>query len=294
MEIPFEIIGELESGDEIRFVVNVEPDGNRVPVLGPGQLIMPDLGNSTVVMEVVDPENDDNGPGTYTYPTDAVFVGKTYDLKSFRVAYDDNNIIFKVETYGAIPNPWGSPNNLAIQTIDIYIDVDPGASTGERKLLPGRNLALESENGWEYALWAEGWTPQILKPDEEGIEPKPITDAEMKIIVDPAGRSVTIRVPKTVFGNADPSQWAYAVVILGQEGYPAAGVWRVRDVEENAAQWRFGGAPADSNHTRVLDMIWPEDGVSSQAEMLSNYVSSTASADQLTADDYASIMMLKP
>ncbi|MAT43149.1 MAG: glycoside hydrolase [Anaerolineaceae bacterium] len=294
IEIPFEMIGELESGDEIRFIVNVEPDGNRVPLLGPGQLIMPDLGNSTVVMEVIDPENDDYGPGTYTYPTDAVFVGKAYDLKSFRVAYDENNIIFKVETYGAIPNPWGSPNNLAIQTIDIYIDVDPGAATGERKLLPGRNLSLESENGWEYALWAEGWTPQILRPDEEGIEPKPITDAEMKIIVDPAGRSVTIRVPKTVFGNTDPSQWGYAVVILGQEGYPTAGVWRVRDVEESAAQWRFGGAPADSNHTRVLDMIWPEDGTPSQAEMLSNYVSSTASADELTADDYALIMMLNP
>jgi hypothetical protein len=141
-------------------------------------------------------------------------------------------------------------------------------------------------------LWAEGWTPQILKPDPEGIEPKPISDAEMKIIVDPAGRSVTIRVPKTVFGDGEPGDWGYAVVVLGQEGYPAAGVWRVRDVEENAAQWRFGGAPADSNHTRVLDMIWPDVGISSQEEMLSIYGSSTASADDLTADDYALIKLL--
>ncbi len=87
--------------------------------------MIPDLGLSTLLFEVNDPEGDDFGPGTYTYPTDDVFVGKAFDLKSFKVSSDENNLIFKVDLFGPIPNSWSSPKNLSIQTIDIYIDMDP-------------------------------------------------------------------------------------------------------------------------------------------------------------------------
>lgn len=290
--IPFAYFGELDTGDEIRMVVVSDPGIQMLPVGGPAQVILPDLGTSTAVLEVNDPEGDDNGPGTYTYATDGVFQGKMFDIKSFRVAYDDNNIIFKFTLFGPISNPWGSPNNLAVQTLDVYVDKDPGAGTGARLLLPGRNVALKEGYGWEYAVWAEGWTPQILVPDEATKEPVQFTEASFKIVVDPAGRSVTLRVPKEVFGEGDPTQWAYAAVILGQEGYPSAGVWRVRDVNETVAQWRFGGAKADANHTRVLDMVWPDGDAPTQAEMLGNYPSSNKAMEEMTPEDFAQIEML--
>ena len=56
----------------------------------------------------------------------------------------------------------------------------------------------------------------------------------------------------------------------------------------------FGGALADTNHTRIIDMIWPEGTEISQEEMLSNYVSSNSNADQLNADDYGIINLLLP
>ncbi len=292
--IPFEIFGELETGDEIQFILVDETSGTRLPENGPGQVIVPDLGLSTVILEVNDPEGDDYGPGTYTYPTDSVIPAKAYDFKTFRVAYDDNNIIFKFELFGPIPNPWGSPNNLAIQTLDIYIDVDPGNGTGARKLLPGRNLSLAEGDGWDYAIWAEGWTPQILSPDPDTLEPKEISTADYKIIVDPAGRSVTIRVAKNLFGDSDPTNWGYAAIVMGQEGYPSSGVWRIRDVEENVAQWRFGGAGKTTNHTRVIDMIWPDGKAPTQIDMLSTFPPSTATADQLGPDDYAIIQLIVP
>ena len=292
--VPFSIFGELETGDEIHFIIFESSTIDRIPELGPGQIIVPDLGLSTVVFEINDPEGDDFGPGTYTYPTDSVFPAKAFDLKTFRVAYDENNIIFKIELFGPIPNPWGSPNNLAIQTLDIYIDTDPGAGTGSRDLLPGRNLSLTAGNGWDYAIWAEGWTPQILSPDPETLDPKEISTADYKIIVDPAGRSITIRVSKTVFDEVDPENWGYTAIIMGQEGYPSSGVWRIRDVEENAAQWRFGGAGNTTNHTRVIDMIWPDGETVSQVDMLSTFIPSTATADQLETDDYALIELIKP
>ncbi|MGC8855471.1 MAG: glucodextranase DOMON-like domain-containing protein [Anaerolineae bacterium] len=193
--------------------------------------------------------------------------------------------------YGPIPNPWGSPNNLALQTLDVYVDKDPGAATGARLLLPGRNAALSQDNGWEYAIWAEGWTPQILAPDTQSGEPKQVTGVSFKIIVDPAAQTVTLRVPRTVFGEGDPTSWGYAAAVLSQEGFPSTGVWRVRDVSASAQQWRFGGGTDDTNHTRIIDLAW--DGTPTQEEILSTYASSKADIASLKPDDFAQIPLIR-
>lgn len=292
--IPLAALGELEPGDDLRMVMAVQPQNQLLPKGGPGQIILPDLTQSKPILEVADPENDDYGPGTYTYPTDAVFPTKAYDIKEFKVSADEKNILFKFTFYGAVPNPWGSGNNLAIQTLDVYVDKDPGTGTGARLLLPGRNAALTKENGWDFAIWAEGWTPQIVVPDAKTGSPVELTGASFKILVDPAARSVLLRVPKAVFGDGDPTKWGYAAVVLGQEGYPSAGVWRVRDVEEKNAQWRFGGAPADTNHTRIIDLVWQGDKTPNQKEILGKYPSSKTEVGTLKPDDFAQIPLLKP
>ena len=290
--IPWESLGELEAGDDLRLVAAILPTGQLLPDKGPAQIILPDLGTSTVILAVSDPQGDDHGPGAYTYPTDSVFQAQVFDLKTFIVSYDEKNLIFKFAFYGPIPNPWGSPNNLAVQTLDVYVDKDPGQDTGTRPLLPGRNATLAKGYGWEYAIWAEGWTPQILAPDTATLEPKQVTGVSFKIIVDPASSTVTLRVPLATFGEGDPAAWAYTAAVLGQEGYPSTGVWRVRDVSASSEQWRFGGAPGDTNHTRIIDLAWPEGESPTQEEMLSTYTSSSAALGQLSADDFPQLQML--
>ncbi len=289
--IPWEALGEIEAGDDLRMVVTIEPTGSILPLQGPAQIVLPDLGTSTVILEVNDPEHDDHGPGSYTYPTDSVFKPQVFDLKTFSVAYDDKNLIFKFAFYGPIPNPWGSPNNLALQTLDVYIDKDPGAGSGARLLLPGRNAALSAGNGWEYAIWAEGWTPQVLAPEPQSGAPKQVTGVSFKIIVDPAARTVTLRVPRQTFGEGDPSQWGYLAAVLSQEGFPSTGVWRVRDVNPSASQWRFGGGPRDTNHTRIIDLAW--DGTPTQEKLLAQYPSTTADLASLGPDDFAQLPLLR-
>jgi carbohydrate-binding DOMON domain-containing protein len=290
--IPWSAFGELEAGDDLRLVAAIEPAGTLLPALGPAQIVLPDLGTATTILEVSDPEGDDHGPGSYTYPTDGVFMEQAYDLKSFTVAYDDKNMVFKFTFNGPVPNPWGSGNNLAIQTLDVYVDKDPGSGTGARLLLPGRNASLEEGNGWDYAVWAEGWTPQFIAPDAKTLEPKQVTGVDFKIIVDPANSTVTLRVPRSAFGEGDPEQWGYVAAVLGQEGYPSTGVWRVRDINQSSEQWRFGGAPNDTNHTRIIDLAWPEGEIPTQEDMLSDYSSSSADPGTLTADDHAQIKLL--
>jgi alpha-amylase/alpha-mannosidase (GH57 family) len=298
--LPFAALGPVDSGDvfQVRGVLSrIDPDIEMMsrdiqvlPTDGPAKLVIPDLGLTTTVLEVIDPVGDDNGPGTYTYATDGVFGGGAYDITSFTAGYDEENFVFKFIVDGPVEDVWSSSNGLSIQTFDIYIDQD-GPEAGARLMLPGRNAALTSDFGWDYAIWVEGWYPGIFVPGAEGPEQ---VDVQWTILVDPGQGKVTVKVPKDLLGD-DPENWAYAAVLLGQEGYPSTGVWRVRDVEATAKQWRFGGAPEDTNHTRILDVAWPAEQPLDQAEMLSTYPpSQETNMDALGPDDFAQLPMLAP
>jgi carbohydrate-binding DOMON domain-containing protein len=204
------------------------------------------------------------------------------------VGSDDEDVIFRLTIDGPIHNHWGSPNGLSAQTLDIYIDVD-GPSNGERMLLPGRNAALAPEFAWDYAAWVEGWTPGLYRPGPDG--PMEL-DAELGVITNPGQRRVTITIPRGYLPG-DPAAWSVAVVLLGQEGYPAAGVWRVRDVNPTSEQWRFGGAAADTNHTRIMDFLWPAGMEPSQETLLGAYSSSLEDVDALEPDDFPLLPMLR-
>ncbi len=284
-------LGELEPGDDLRVVAVIsqgQRDLQRLPSDGIAKLTIPDLGTTTEVLSVNDPQGDDNGPGTYVYPGDSVFAAGVYDLKNFTVGYDDKTLVFKFSFHGPVHNPWNSPNGLAVQTLDVYVDKDPGEGTGARLLMPGRNAALGEGNGWEYAIWAEGWTPQFIAPDPATGEPKQVTEVSFKIIVNPANSTVTIRVPRSALGEGDPATWGYAAAVLSQEGFPSPGVWRVRDGQETAAQWKFGGVPAGAtNYPRIFDI--PDAG--DQAEQLA-FMPSSAGVETLTSNDFAQIDLL--
>ncbi|MDY6845826.1 MAG: glucodextranase DOMON-like domain-containing protein, partial [Chloroflexota bacterium] len=105
---------------------------------------------------------------------------------------------------------------------------------------------------------------------------------------------ITIRVPLSFLPEGDPATWAYAAAILSQEGYPAEGVWRVRDISLESAQWLFGGSSGDANHTRIIDLVWPQESDRDQVDILGDYPSAVGSLDSLTPDDFALIPMLSP
>ena len=101
----------------------------------------------------------------------------------------------------------------------------------------------------------------------------------------------TIRVPKSILGD-NPEDWAFAAMVLSQEGFPSGGVMRVRDVLPIAEQWRIGGGSVGAtNHTRVMDLVWPVPGF--QEEWLSSFAPSSLPQTELTASDFARIPMLE-
>lgn len=284
LAIPLDHLGAVETGDNLN--IKVEQDGDLVPAIGPMVFQVPDISDVSLVIEVADPTGDDHGLGSYVYPTDSVFVPGSFDLTSFSAGTEDEEVVFAFEVASPIGNPWGSPVGLSLQTFDVYVDIDPGAGTGARSTIPGRNAALEKGNGWEYALTVEGWQSALYlaKPDGSIEE----TEPSLSVAVFGDRGRVVVRVPVEALGGGDPAEWGYSVVLLSQEGFPSPGVRRVRDIDVVAEQWRGGGAPNDTSHTRIYDVAWPEEG--EQETRLSDYAS--GDVDDLGMDDLAQLPTL--
>ncbi|MBT8202381.1 MAG: glycoside hydrolase [Acidimicrobiia bacterium] len=253
--VPVRTFGALEEGDRV-FLKSYF--GTLFPAEGPAVAQAPNLSDFEALRTVADPSGDDHGPGTYSYPTDQVFIPNSYDLRNFEVGVSGDNLVFNVEINTIINNPWGSPNGLAIQTFDIYVDKDPGSGTGAQDLIDGRNASLSSEQGWEFGITIEGWQPAIYvaQPDGSTEETQPTFDV---VVLGDRGK-VIVRVPREIFGDGDPAEWGYAVAVMSQEGFPSPGVRRVRDVAPAAEQWRVGGGDSAAGDTRIIDALWETGG----------------------------------
>lgn len=288
--IATERLGTLEPGDRIAFRIL---DPAAAPAAAPGAVVVPDVSSVELRAEIIDPVGDDSGPGTYTYPTDAVFVPGSFDLTRFTAGVDGEDVVFTFEVDAPVRNPWDSPTGLAIQTFDVYIDADPGEGTGARLLIDGRNAALGPDDGWDAGLTVEGWDSVLYLAGTDGTVEETLPTIGIVTLADKG--KVIVRVPAALLPAGDPGDWGYAVAVLGQEGFPSAGVRRVRDVTPAAEQYRFGGAPSGAvNHTRILDLALPEEGgvqggPGEQARLLADLPSFAGAQADITADDVATI-----
>lgn len=285
IEIPGATLGGIQTGD--RWTLRVLGDRVAIPDDAPGLAVVPDVGGFDVVADVEDPSGDDHGPGAFTYPTDPVFVPGSFDLTRFQLGVADEDLVLVFDVDAAISNPWNSPVGLSVQTFDVYLDTDPGS--GERLLLPGRNAALPPGDGWNAAVTIEGWSSKVVRiqPDGTRLEERP----PMTITVLRDEGRVVVRLPRAAIGaDTDPSTWRFAVAVLSQEGFPSAGVDRVRDVARVATQWNLGGGVGRPVETRIVDLLHPDVGV--QEEALSAIPDSTATQATVTADDVAVVPLL--
>jgi len=275
----------LDTGDALQ--VRIASEKGMLPAQGAARLLVPDLGRVNWVVEVADPVNDDHGPGSYLYPTDSVFSNGVFDLLKFKVGSDENNLVFKIDIRGPVDNPWGSPDGLSIQTVDVYLDVD-GPSSGARLLRSARNAAVSPDYAWDYALTIAGWQKGLFyASDPETVD----IHVPVNIITDPGKRSILVKIPREAIPG-DPAQWAYAVAVFSQDGYGPNGI---RDVQPVAEQWRIGGGPdKTTNMPRILDYLWPEGVSPTQEEMLSAYTPLRSAVDDLGPDDFAQLEMVRP
>mgnify|MGYP001148262088 CR=1 FL=1 len=103
-------------------------------------------------LEFEDPMGDDNGPGTYTYPTDVVYTPGSFDIVEFVFDADGKKADVEVTVAGALDDPWRMEVGFAVQMIFVFIDTDGKAGSGHTDGLPGTNIKFAEGHEWDAAI----------------------------------------------------------------------------------------------------------------------------------------------
>ena len=202
-----------------------------------------------------DPSGDDNGPGTYKYPTDTVYKKGSFDLTEFTVEKKGNKIDFTVGLGANLEDPWRMGNGFATQMVFIFIDTDGKEGSGSTEGVPGLNVKFAPANAWDKLVIL---SPQASARVKKEVETK-AASIKGNIIVPArtkgAGRKITGSVDGEASLQGDPSQWLYQVVVQSNEGFPAGGDLLTRKVNEYEGQHRFGGGNDGECDPHVLDLL---------------------------------------
>ncbi len=208
----------------------------------------------TLLLDVTDPDNDDNGPGNYAYPTSATSSRAPSTSSASRSTTTAPNVIFRVQTRDLTPT-FGSP--LGAQLVDVYVH-DPGAATTSTAAsFPQRNYTIARRIGLEPADRGAGLRPALHRRQRQ--RPSgPSTSARTRSRASSPSASRRRR-------SARPGPgWGFTVVLTGQDGFSPD---QARGFQPTPQDFQFGvcaTASADPHCTfdpgtvpKAVDVITP-------------------------------------
>jgi glucoamylase len=206
----FSIPVAVTPGTTVITVVATAPDGGTAHTT---RTVVWDFVPGTKVLDVPDPANDDNGWGSYAYPTASDFHAGAFDITHFQV-YDDSagsgNIIFRLQTRDLSPT-FGSP--LGAQLADVYVH-DPNATTADTSTaasFPQRNDQIAASAAWSRLIEVQGFGQRYI--DAHGA-----SQGTVAIRANQISRYITFSVPASSLGHPG-SGWGFTVVLTGQDGF---------------------------------------------------------------------------
>ena len=207
-----------------------------------------------VLLDLADPDNDDNGPGNYAYPTSDNFHAGAFDMQRFQVFDDGTNIIFRVQNRNQSPT-FGSP--LGAQLIDLYVHDPAAATTSTAAVECDAQLPDRARGCLEQDDPGSGLRSALHRCRRE----RPL--GTVSIRANALSRFITFSVPKAALGQPGPG-WTFTVVETGQDGFSGD---QARGFQATPEPFQFGvcaTATSDPHCTfnpgavpKVMDVLTP-------------------------------------
>ncbi|WP_290062817.1 glucodextranase DOMON-like domain-containing protein, partial [Amycolatopsis solani] len=189
--------------------------------------ISSDFVTGTVLLDTTDPDGDDNGPGTYTYPTAGDFHAGAFDLQRFQVIDSGTNLVFRAQLRDLSPT-FGSP--LGAQLLTIYAHDPAATATSTAAPFPSRAYAIAASDAWSRRIEVQGFAEPAL------VDASGASLASPSVQASQATRYITVSVAKSAFGTPGAG-WTFAVVLTGQDGNSPD---QARPFTPTAGQYTFG------------------------------------------------------
>ena len=197
-----------------------------------------------VVLDVADPNGDDNGPGNYAYPTNGAFQPGAYDIQQFQVFDAGTDVIFRLKTRDLTPT-FGSP--LGAQLVDVYVHDPTATTTSTTASNPTRNFTIAAPFAWSQLIQVQGFGQRYI--DANGA-----TLGTVAISANSISHYITVRVPKASLGTPGPG-WGFTVVLAGQDGFSSD---QARGFQPTPQDFQFGvcaAAIADPHCTTSPSLV---------------------------------------
>jgi hypothetical protein len=246
---------------------------------------------------LADPAGDDDGPGTYTYPTDTVYKPGSFDVTEFQVVPQGDAVELRVTVKSRIEDPWDSQawggNGFSVQMAFIHIDTDHARGSGVREGLPGTNVRFAEDEAWDRVVIISPQGPTRVNAEVESKCPQWKGRIAVPKITRASGRTLIAVVDAAALGGPPLVGWGWQVLMQSNEGFPAKTDLLTRKVNEFDGQHRFGGGTDYDNDPHVMDILVPPGGdpAKRQHEILSKY---NKAATEPKPDDLAVVPMVYP
>lgn len=267
------------------------------------------LAQATPLLSISDPEGDDVGAGALVYPRDSAFEPGDLDLRSLRAFAEDGGIRFEATLRNPIRDPAGvktrglgsedlsqfARRGFYAFNLDIYLDTDRVAGSGNTVTLPGRRAQFDPAHGWEKAI--------VLTPRPELMR-RQLRDALAQSSANVPAAEVDATLERSVF-------FATAVRVRGRTvsfsvpasfidapalaGASITALLTAAKLSNEAEVSLFGNAPANPLERITLGVAQPEAG---RPELAMGYSSdrapTTAVVDLLSPDPRQQAAQLAP
>jgi carbohydrate-binding DOMON domain-containing protein len=206
----FSVSVPISGGTTVLNTVAVSPNG---ATAHDKRTIVFDFTPGTVLLDVADISQDDNGPGNYAYPSASDFHPGAFDIQEFKVILspDTSMVTFKLQVRN-LSSTFGSP--LGAQLVDVYVH-NPNAAvsdTSTAAAFAGRNYAIAAPAAWSRLLEVQGFGQRYVDAHGNII-------GSISISANAISRFITFSVPTTSLGGQPGSGWGFTVALTGQDGF---------------------------------------------------------------------------
>jgi len=161
------------------------------------------------VLNVTDPAGDDNGPGTYAYPTSSNFRPGAFDLLGFQVSQTATEVYIQAKIRDLTPT-FG--NAFGAQLLDVYVRDPAAGATSTAAAYPSRNYAIASASAWSQRIEVQGFAAPVW------VNAAGTSLGSVQAVFDQATGTATLIVPRSAFGSVG-SGWTFTVTLTGQDGF---------------------------------------------------------------------------
>jgi len=220
-------------------------------------------GGGTTVLDVSDPAGDDNGPGTYQYPTSGDFKPGAFDLTRFQVLSDGTTAYLRATIANLSPT-FGQVDGA--QLLDVYVHTPGAAATSTAAAFATRNYTIAPAGAWSQRLEVQGFAGPVW----QDASASPVGTAQ--VLASQSDGTITIALPESALGTPG-SGWGFTVVLTGQDGFSDD---QARGFAATAQPFLFGVCAPDGTAPicsadpgtvpKAVDVITPQ-GVSQATEL---------------------------